>query len=556
VSVSLWRLLSCLLALCTLACSGRLEAPRASAGRLVARQGEARAERMLEPLRRKAAAAGAGPMTVIGVAIARANDQLGGFVERLDPRCVLALARPGRGLQKVELYVFAEDGRMLGVAQSRDGQAALMVCEPQVKRLYVAARIVRGRGLLALAVQAVVASKADAVARAVKAAGYVAGAGSALERRAQGQRRAAARRAALGIPFRLRKQTSLPLHGDAESVLSLRLGAGRCLHAAAVQQAGLGVIRMRLLAESGRVVARGQETEGASWLLLCSAQGGEFSLQLRGAVGRSRVWVELAESNVGAATELANRSWFDAAGGLFDLKTAMKRYRRRLASSPLEGVGKTLKIALKPGRLHVHELKLPAGCRRIDTVASAPLGSLKAELWTTSGRRLDRVVGFEQSSLFDCGVATTRRLELRTLDAGATVAVVVRVEPKPAAPLLKYPAATRRLWRKLEEVSGRLSPFRLRSSRSFAVPPQAERTVDIHVPVKSCVRLAVASEGAPLQLRPEGSASLWSPPAVVQVRRICGGQQPSQQRIHLRNTGDKPVAGLWLLQSEEPLRRR
>ena len=74
-------------------------------------------------------------MTVIGVAIARTNDQLGGFVERLDARCVLAFAHRGQGRLAMELYVFADDGRMLGVAPSHAGKAALMVCDPGVDRL-------------------------------------------------------------------------------------------------------------------------------------------------------------------------------------------------------------------------------------------------------------------------------------------------------------------------------------------------------------------------------------------------------------------------------------
>src|SRR5439155_18521676 len=119
----------------------------------------------------KARALGAGELKILGADYATEGDRIGAFVDLDADACILALSRSSPSIADVDLYAFEDDGSAFATDESPDAQAAIIVCPPHPKRLYVVARVMAGAGLLGVGVQIIPKANIEAIARAVGARG-------------------------------------------------------------------------------------------------------------------------------------------------------------------------------------------------------------------------------------------------------------------------------------------------------------------------------------------------------------------------------------------------
>ncbi len=213
---------------------------------------------LLDPVAKTAAAAGAGGVQPVGAAVLGEGDQVGSFIEVPRGECLLAVARAGRSVRDVDLAVYSDAGDRLASDEAPDPRAAAMICPPHPRRVFVAARLVTGPGMLALGVMPVPTAKADAVAKAVGVRGRPGQDTGKLSAWPGLEKKIRDRRAAIGSRWDDARRVALPLDPRAYTTLSLVLPARRCLDVLVTPSSEIGGIEALVLAESGRVVARGK----------------------------------------------------------------------------------------------------------------------------------------------------------------------------------------------------------------------------------------------------------------------------------------------------------
>jgi hypothetical protein len=125
------------------AATAQLPAPRVAAGQLDAR-------RLLGELPARASRLGAGAPSLVASAQAVDNGWVGGFVDVPRDDCVLGYARGSSSIDDVDVAIYSEEGTALAVDEGRDVHPTVMMCSPHPDRVYLAAHVVEGEGLVAV----------------------------------------------------------------------------------------------------------------------------------------------------------------------------------------------------------------------------------------------------------------------------------------------------------------------------------------------------------------------------------------------------------------------
>jgi hypothetical protein len=107
----------------------------------------------LQDTARSAQAAGAGPLQLLSFGSGTAGDKVDGFVHVPAGRCVLVYARSSGTVEDLDLHAYGDDGTPFGSDESPDDLPTLLLCPQEERRLFVAARVAQGHGLVALGVQ-------------------------------------------------------------------------------------------------------------------------------------------------------------------------------------------------------------------------------------------------------------------------------------------------------------------------------------------------------------------------------------------------------------------
>jgi len=147
--------------------SGAQNAPR----QLTASSGHLDGTRWLSHDAEIAVSLGAAPLEVAVTEVGGDGDRVGGFVNIPADQCVLGYARGSQGIEDLDLYSYGDDGTILAADEATDPQPAVVICPPHPSRAYFAARIVAGRGVVAIGVHALPPSVAAQVGRALGARG-------------------------------------------------------------------------------------------------------------------------------------------------------------------------------------------------------------------------------------------------------------------------------------------------------------------------------------------------------------------------------------------------
>ena len=493
---------------------------------------------LLGPAARVAAAAGAGTLKPIRAVVAGEGDQLGSFVEIPAAECMLALARAGRSVRDVDLIVYSDGGDRLAADEAPGPRAAVMICPPHPRRVFVAARLVTGPGMVALGVMPVPVHKADAVARGVGVRGRPGEDTGKLSAWPGLEAKIRDRRQAIGSRWEDVRRVAMPLDPRAYTALSVPLPARRCLDVLVTPNSEIGGIDALVLDEAGRVVARGKPPGRDRAFILCSALEQTLTLLLRPRSSTGVAAVVIARSPVGAVDELNGRAWVDAASPVVPLAQALTRHRARTKSLRMKPATKLASTAVTVGAPKAVKVHLQKGCSRIDVVGGKPLGHFTAELWSLDGRLMSRGRGGELATLFYCGAATAARLEVGARERGGPAAMEARLDDAPSQVLLDHPFAAARLLERLEASAGPVDVRLAASTRVVSLAAETRSSQVIEVAAGRCQQIVVAAvgsaRGVQLRLVGKGGEETLNRGAQAASEQVCAGATKLTLRLELR----------------------
>jgi len=488
---------------------------------------------LAEPARR-AARAGAGPLRPVGASVAAEGDRVGGFVEVPADDCLVALARGSEGITDTDLFVFTDGGDLLASDETTSAAAAVVVCPPHPRRLYVAARVMAGRGIVAAGAMGVAAGAAAAVGELLGAPGLNAADDGRLAAWPGLEAKIRERRRGLGSHWEDLRRAVLPAEPRAISTLSVPMAAGRCLDVLAVPGERVHAIDLWATDSRGRILGRGQPTGRDSGLVVCAAHRGALTVHIRPRASMGPVAVVVGRSNVGAAAQLSSRASVVVAHPIGSLAETTARHRSRTAGLGMSRATRVATVAAKVGAAEPVRLRFARGCTRLDAIGGEPLGAAAVELWSDDGRHLARGIGAEVTTVFRCGPAAPASLEVVAELSAGPVAVELRVEGAPPPVLLRNPIAAARLLGLWEAVAGPIEPARAVHAEPVALAPGHRHRVAVSIPERGCVDVLAAAEGAidGLALRyvdPATGEEALSRGSATAAARICAAKAVSTQ---------------------------
>lgn len=511
----------------------------AASGELVILGAQLDTKRWLVEPAAKAQQAGAGPLEAIGSAVLAEGDQLGSFVELDDTKCLLAMARPGASVRDVDLFVYGDGGERLASDEAPNAEATVMVCPPHPRRMYVAARLVSGSGMLALGVQPVEPKVAREVASALGARGLFDKSTGKLDAWPGLEAKVMERRAQIGGDWEDARRVALPLDPRSVSAVSAVIDAGRCVDVLVVPSDEIEGLQVVAVDETGRVVARGRPPGRDRALVMCSATRRTVSVQIRPRFSGGVAAVVMSRSPLGAASELADKAWVDGTMPLVDLDKSRARHKERSEGLHYDGVRELASKALPSGRPVVTKVAAAAGCTRIDVIGGTPLGEFRAELWDHQGQLVATARGGEVAVLHRCGAEEALSLEMTAVDRGGPVAIELRHDPHPAALAFARPNAAARLLSRLEAQNGPIDALQLSRATQLTLQAPTRERLPIRVPANTCIDILVALDGAAsgVELRlfnPSTGTYSESRGATTTSGRLCAGEAASEAHAEIR----------------------
>lgn len=467
--------------------------------------GELQGRNLLGDLPVRAAHLGAGPASLVASGEALDNEWLGGFVEVPAESCLLAYARASSSVEDIDVAVYSEEGTSLAVDEGRDVHPTVVLCPPHPPRVYVAAHVVEGEGLIATGVQLVPRDRAQVVARAL-------GAHGTLE---QGPRAADAwpglddavrvHRIELGGKWEEFKRVALPVDARVPTYASLPFGADQCVDAVVVPDDDVALLDVEAIDEEGRVIGRAPDGMGARTLTICSPLAMAGTLQVRPHSGRGLAAVVLARAAGDVAQDLSSRPEIAWVAPTVPLEVAKRARNAILAKSGYSapafvasgvlGLGHRVTVALEPKAFGTM-------CGRIDVVAGAPLSLVEARVWGDGDSLLADGEASSSLAMFACPRGAAR-LELEARGRPGPYAVLVRPEPWKHPSLSLHPLASSRMLARAAVGQEMLLSGKEGVVRELALDEARTISWTEDVPPGRCLRVAVGAqgEGAGLELR-------------------------------------------------------
>jgi hypothetical protein len=451
----------------------------------------------------RAAAAGAGPLAVIATELASEGDRVGAFLDLPAGECVLVIARGSPGVADVDLAAFEDDGATFASDESSDPQPALLLCPPLPKRLYAAARVASGVGLVAVGAFPVPPTAADAVRASIRAHGK--GDDAARITGWPGiEATIAEQRAALGGRWEDVKRAVLPVDARVASRASLPVGEGRCLHVLVAPSEEVASLEVVAEDAGGRVVARAKERGRDRVLVLCSRTAGEVTVAVRARASQGFALVVGARSRVGAEAELAESVGIDRVTTTLELAAARRAHADAVKAADLAAPTTVGTGTARVGVRDSFPVELPAGCARLDVVAGRPLAGTTADLWDERGAHLASARGGPVATLHACGPGGKARVDVEAVAEPGPFAVELRRARVAPPALVAHPLAASRVLARLE--AGRVSPGGIGAAadaKVVALDESSRVTLPLPLTPGTCTEVvaAIGPGGSGLDLR-------------------------------------------------------
>ncbi len=467
-----------------------LAAPRAAMGELDGRA-------LMGELPDRAVRLGAGVASLVASTEALDNGWVGGFVDVPRDDCMLGYARGSSSIDDVDVAVYSEDGTTLAVDEGRDVHPTVLMCPPHPDRVYIAAHVVEGEGLVAVGAQLVPKDRAVIVARALGARGVV----------SQGPRPAdgwpglddtvRAHRLELGGLWEEFRRVALAADARVPTVLSLPVEAGQCVDVVVVPDDDVALLDLEAFDDRGRIIGRAKDGPGARTLTICSPIQVSGTLTLRPHVGRGLAAVVLARARDAVEHDLsalADVAWVAPSQTLDQAKLAREALlvKTGYAASVASATG-----SLVLGRRISIPLDLAAlggACGRVDVVAGAPLALVDARIWSDAGALLSSGDAAASLALFACARGPVR-LELETRGRPGPFAVTVRPERWGGPAFTSHPLAASRMLARATTGPDMLFDGKELATRELMLDGDHVVSWKESIPADACLRATVGAQG-------------------------------------------------------------
>ena len=432
-----------------------------------------------------------------------AGDRIAALVDLPDSSCAVFIARGTETIQDLDLFAYGEDGAVLGMDEATDKSPALLVCPPHPARVYVAARVAAGHGLVAIGVERMPPKDAQRAADAYHAHPR-SGEGDARLAAWPGlAERIAEHRLRLGGKWSDVRRAAVPLDARIPTRLSATVEEHRCLHALLLGSDELSHIELSALDQNARILGRAVALGRDRSLIVCSPLASVVSFELRPQGGRGVAVLVLSQSEPDSALSMDDASRIDRYP-IGTLDEARLKNDTRLA-----GLGyskaKVLKTGtLNPGRLDSSAFALPKGCSRLDVLTAEPVRDVAVRLWAANDSLLAESEAGAEQVLFACSAGGPARLDTESLARPGPYSVELRREPEPPAVLQDYPLAASRLLGHMLEHGLIRSASQAGKVTHHTLSPEHLDTEQILVPLGRCVDVTLAlgagSTGAEVRL--------------------------------------------------------
>jgi hypothetical protein len=452
---------------------------------------------LLGELAARAVRLGAGAPSLVASGQALDNSWVGGFVDVPRDDCILGYARGSSSIDDVDAAIYSEEGTTLAVDEGRDVHPTVLMCAPHPDRVYLAAHVVEGEGLVAVGAQLVPKDRAIIVARALGARGLTgqgprpADAWPGLDEAVRAHRDELGgtwqefRRVALTVDARMPTFTALPIEADG------------CVDAVIVPDEDVALLDIEAIDDLGRVIARAKEGTGSRTLTVCSPGQLAGTLSIRPHVGRGLAAVVLARAPGDVSRDLAalpDVAWVAPSQPLDKTRSARNAL---LAKSGYDAALSTASGTLTLGRRTSIplDLKLLAGaCGRIDVVAGAPLALVGAWVWSDSGALLASADGPGSLALFACG-RMPAHLELETRGRAGPFAVMLRPERWRDRVFGAHPLAASRMLSRAATGPDALLDGKELATRELALSGERVTSWSESIPAGRCLRATIGVQG-------------------------------------------------------------
>ncbi|MCA9626409.1 MAG: hypothetical protein KC766_02030 [Myxococcales bacterium] len=507
----------------------------------------------------RATAEGAGETQVIAVEAATPGDRVSGTLIVPADRCVLLLARVSDSIDDVDLFAYADDGRVLGTDERPDKQPSLLVCPPHPKRIYVVARVASGHGLVAVGGQLVSPEKAEVAARALGHHQPTPETNVWSHFEAE----LAIHRDELGSPWRDLRRAALPVEVSAPTLASLSFEAGQCVDVFVTPSSEVSHLDVALLDADGRTLGRGTSQGRNRNLQVCAGHPAELTLEVRPHLGRGLVALLISQA---AASELnpdtATIRYLTETNQELPAAIATASGLSKRLGLPL---GKKLREGSAPtGHSTSVDIDLGAGCTRLDLVLGKPARGVSAKLWSSDGQLVAETSGDPSARLFACGKAGRYRLDVEAAVRPGPFALFSSPDPKATLPLRQAPLAAGRLLGLLTS-RGVTRGRQLGGVKSVRLSETQLVREQLDVPPGRCldIGLGASADIGSLELTLHGRGGEGAVPAVLGVARgpravavrQCNleGHGPLRLDLELLSRGGEGEALIgWQVLSPEP----
>jgi len=502
---------------------------------------------LLAPTAARAVKAGAGPLAVLGADVVSEGDRIGAFVEIPDGECLLAFVRSSSTIGDVDLFAFDDEGSSFASDESPDADAAIVICPPHPRRLYVVAKVMAGSGILSVGVQPVPRAAEARVAAAVGARGRPGEDTGRLDAWPGLEAKIRAHRQAIGARWEDVRRVAVPLSPRAPTRVSASVDAGRCLDVLVSPSDEIGSLEVVAEDTAGRIIGRARDAGRDRALVMCSATTVPITITVRPRGTQGLAAITMGRSAVGAASEIEGRARVLHVTPTEPLAAARAALARGLSGGGYAAPRAVATGTAKVGARAVVPVDLPQGCARIDVIAGAPLSGLEAVLWDDKGARIAEGRGGAAATLFACGSGGAARLDFEALESPGPFAVELRKDNAAPPALVAHPIAAGRLLARMNAGGDIATSAAATSAKVVALDDARLESGQFVVAPGTCAEVIVALDkgGSGVELRMVDAATRESTLARarhVVSDQLCAASSPRAGSYEIRLAAGKADA--------------
>jgi hypothetical protein len=495
-----------------------------------------------------AASLGAGPLLVAATDVGGEGDRVGGFVALGADQCTLAYARGSPGVEDLDIYAYADDGTILAADEASDPQPAIVICPPHPSRAYIVARVVGGRGVVAVGAHMLASNVAAQVGKALGARGRPgeelgrAEAWPGLDDKVNEHRRR------IGARWEEVRRVAVQADARAATRISATLEAGRCLDVFVVPGEEFAQLDVTIFDSDDRIMVRAPAFGRDRAAVLCSPVPMPVSVELRPHAGQGLCAIVMARSAVGGEKEIAGPVYMHRIAPDADLGIERIERDRRLRV-----LGYPAPIVIGTGTADVGRrlsfpLALPEGCARLDVVGGRPLAGVTADVWDAANNLVAAGASGDGPTLFACGKGGRARIDVEALNRPGPVSIEMRRESAALPALTSHPLAASRL---LAALHGRAEPVTAGAAANVKVlslDTTSLRTFDIEIADSRCADIVAALDtgGSGVEMRlldaPSGDEYALERGRLIVQSHVCATGRARALRGELRLSAGKADA--------------